>query len=145
MYPTQRSHNPSHYIHEVSQCGGEILRLGREIVSTQHLERKFVVFPLFMSAFVSKSRDDREETLELIRKLEQDSVGRNVIAARQLLEIVFERQEQRRQELRFLRGVQEGRAEGWGGQMGQGWEEAEDVDWVGMIGELGLQVVNFRL
>lgn len=34
--------------------------------------------------------------MELIRKMEEDSVGRNVVAARQLLEIVYERQERRR-------------------------------------------------
>lgn len=78
-----------------------------------------------MSGFVSKIPDVRAEVLELIRKMEEDSVGRNVVAARQLLEILYERQERRREELKD------------GGR--------EDVDWVGMIRELGLQVVNCRL
>lgn len=67
--------------------------------------------------------------MSLVKKMEEDSVGRNLVAARQLLEIVYERQEGRRRELK---------REGVG-------PEREDVDWVGMMGELELQVVNCRL
>ena len=56
-----------------------------------------------------------------------------MFATRQLLEIVYERREE-------LRGRQ---TRGDGG-IGDGLV-AGDVDWVGMIGELGLQVVNCRL
>ncbi|CAF9933385.1 MAG: hypothetical protein ALECFALPRED_005580 [Alectoria fallacina] len=129
MYSAQRLLSPSALIHEVSQSGGEILRLAREIVSHNHLERKFIVFPLFMSGFVSKTQDERVEILALVKKMEEDSVGRNILAVRQLLEIVYERQERRREELR-REGADGGR---------------EDVDWVSMIGELGLQVVSCRL
>ena len=129
MYSSQRFLWPLTLIHEVSQCGGEILRLAREIVAHNHVERKFIVFPLFMSGFVARTKDERTEVLALVKKMEEDSVGRNVLAARQLLEIVYERQDRRREELR-REGVEGGR---------------EDVDWVSMIGELGLQVVNCRL
>ena len=129
MYSMQRLLSPSSFIHEVSQCGGEILQLAREIVSHNHLERKFIVFPLFMSGFVSETRDERMEILALMKKMEEDTVGRNGVAARQLLEIVYDRQDRRKEELR-REGVEGGR---------------EDVDWVSMIAELGLQVVNCRL
>ena len=129
MYSTQRLLSPSYFIHEVAQCAGEILRLAREIVSHNHLERKFIVFPLFMSGFVAKTQDERVEILALLKKMEEDCVGRNGVAARQLLEIVFERQDRRREELR--REVVDG--------------GRDDVDWVGMIGEFGLQIVNCRL
>lgn len=129
MYSTQRLLTPSSLIHEVSQCAGEILRLAREIVSHNHMERKFIVFPLFMAGFVSKSAEERAEIVDLVKKMEEDSVGKNVAAARELLETVYERQEHRREELR-REGVGDGR---------------EDVDWVGLVGELGLQVVNCRL
>ena len=129
MYSMQRLVSPSSFIHEVSQCGGEILQLAREIVSHNHLERKFIVFPLFMSGFVSETQDERMEVLALMKKMEEDTVGRNGVAARQLLEIVYDRQDRRREELR-REGVEGGR---------------EDVDWVSMIAELGLQVVNCRL
>ena len=132
MYSTQRLLSPSSLIHEVAQCGGEILRLAREIVGNNHMERKFIVFPLFMAGFVNQNPEERSEILALVRKMEEDSVGRNVVAARQLLEIVYERQERRKREIRMEKGG--GRDAG-----------EEDVDWVGMIGELGLQVVNCRL
>ena len=128
MYSTQRT--TSHpLIHEVSQSAGEILRLAREIVSSGHLERKFIIFPLFMAGFVSHSEEERREILGLVRRMEEDSVGRNFVAVRQLLEIVYERQERRKRELR---------EQGWRGGR-------EDVDWVALIGEMGLQVVNCRL
>ena len=78
-----------------------------------------------MSGFVLKKSEERAEVVNLVRRMEEDSVGRNVVAARQLLEVVYERQDRRREELRD------------GGR--------EDVDWVSLIGELGLQVVNCRL
>ena len=129
MYSTQRLLSPSSLIREVSHCGCEIVQLAREIVSHNHMERKFIVFPLFMAGFVSKTPEERMEISALVRKMEEDSVGVNVVAARQLLEIVYERQERRREELK-RRGVDEG---------------MEDVDWVSTIGELGLQIVNCRL
>lgn len=146
MYSSQRLYHPSNCIYEVSQCASEILHLGREIVHSGHLERKFIVFPLFMAGFVSRTREERQEIVELIRKLEEDSVGRNVVAARQLLEIVNERQAQRRVELRRQRMQSKGVPDGWSANVAQGWEdEVEDVDWVSIIGESGLQVVNCRL
>ena len=129
MYSKQRLLSPSYLIHEVSQSCGEIVLLAREIVSHNHLERKFIVFPLFMSGFVCKTQDERMEILALMKKMEEDSVGRNGVAPRRLLEAVYERQDRRREELR-REGVEDGR---------------EDVDWVSMIEELGLQVVNCRL
>ena len=116
MYATQLATSPP-FIHEVFQCSGEILRLAREIVSNGHLERKFIVFPLFMAGFVARREEERSEILGLVRRMEEDSVGRNLVAVRQLLETVYERQGERR----------------------------GNVDWVGLIGELGLQVVNCRL
>ena len=82
-----------------------------------------------MAGFVSRSEEERREILGLVRSMEEDSVGRNFVAVRQLLEIVYERQERRKRELR---------EQGWRGGR-------EDVDWVALIGEMGLQVVNCRL
>ena len=129
MYSSQRLLSPLTFIHEVSRCGDEILRLAREIVSHNHLERKFIVFPLFMAGFVSTTHDERTEVLALMKKMEEDSVGRNAVALRQLLEIVFDRQDRWREEPR-REGVASGR---------------EDVDWVSINAELGLQFVNCRL
>ena len=141
MYPAQHLHYPSHTIPEVGQCAGQVLRLAREIVASGHVERKFIVFPLIISAFVNKNQVEREEILGLVKRMEEDSVGRNVVAARQLLEIVYERQERKREEQ--LR--KQGKCEGESGLESEEEVMIEDVDWVGMLGELGLQVVNGRL
>lgn len=121
MYPSQRPLHPPRHTPEISQSADEIVRLAREIVRHGHLERKFIVFPLFMAGSVSHTPRQREEILALVERMEQDSVGRNMVAARVLLGICFERQ-------------------GRGGGAGAG-----GVDWVGVIAELGLRVVNCRL
>ena len=145
MYPTQRLPHSSHSIHEVSQSVGQILRLGREIVQNGHTERKFIVFPLFMAGFVSKHKEEKEEILDLVRRMEEDSIGRNLIASRQLLEIVHERQDERKLALEETRTRAASRAR-QGGKSGVVTTAGkEDVDWVGIIAELGLQVVNCRL
>ncbi|KAG8525405.1 uncharacterized protein KY384_009049 [Bacidia gigantensis] len=129
MYPTQSLYHHYQHIHEVAESAGLILKLGRDIVANGHMERKFIVFPLFMAGVVNQYPEEREELLGLLRKLEEDSIGRNMIATRQLLEIVYERREDKQKARLGLRGE----------------VERCDVDWVGMIGELGLQVVNCRL
>ena len=153
-----RQHN-SHIIHEVMQSASEILRLGREIVNYGHMERKFIVFPIFMAGFVEKRPAERAEIMSLLRKLEEDSIGRNFVATRQLLEIVYERQERSQQQQQpsgWDLGVRQSpeqrrRSTGQYAQHGNpdwlswDYDGAGDVDWVGMISELGLQVVNCRM
>lgn len=124
MWPTQRLEygHPNHPS-KVSQYAREILQLGREIIDNGHLERKFIVFPLFMAGLVSESTADREEALELLTALEQKTMGRVANASKVLLELVYERQE-----MSLQRGG-----------------NALDVDWVQIVVERGLQVVNCRL
>lgn len=123
MWPTQRLEygHPNHPV--VSQYAREILQLGREVIDNGHLERKFIVFPLFMAGLVSESTADREEALELLTALEQKTMGRVANASKLLLELVYERQE-----ISSQRGG-----------------NALDVDWVQIVVERGLQVVNCRL
>ena len=181
MYPSQTQHNhaPTSTIPEVIQAGREILDLAREIVQSGHMERKFIVFPLFIAGCVNDSAVERQEIVELLKKLEDDSIGRNFRATRQLLETVYERKSQQQQQQQ--RNVHRSRG------LGSGWDRDDDVvsagrrrrsphevdtaaaagedsdwlddwgfgaahetagsdvDWVGMIRELGLQVVNCRL
>ena len=157
MYPSQMRQHNSHVIHEVMQSAAEILRLGREIVQHGHMERKFIVFPLFMAGFVEKRPAERTEIMNLLRKLEEDSIGRNFVATRQLLEIVYERQDQKARgglgwNLGTRQPVGERRRstgqyslEGTHAWLQWGAEPDVDVDWVGMISELGLQVMNCRM
>ena len=108
----------------------------------------FVVFPLFMAGLVNQHAAEREEILSLMRKLEEDSIGRNMIATRQLLEIVYERRsEQRKRQEREKDASRKNQVQGTDIPAFPGDSDfvPDDVDWVGMIGELGLQVVNCRL
>ena len=156
MFPSQMRHNHAATMQEVTHSATEILNLAREIVQNGHMERKFIVFPLFIAGFVNDRPAERQEIMGLLKKLENDSIGRNFRATRQLLEIVYERKDKLSSQLHVLdweqnlsvrpvdgqRQTAGNPAAEWGyGSQGGG----EDVDWVGMIGELGLQVVNCRL
>ena len=168
MYPNQTQHNHASTIPEVIQSGREILDLAREIVQSGHMERKFIVFPLFIAGCVNDRPAERQEIVELLKKLEDDSIGRNFRATRQLLETVYERKSQHRNtqsrglswdqdhDMGTAAGTGRRRRSGdemdaaqdpnWLDDWGFGAQEAgSDVDWVGMIRELGLQVVNCRL
>lgn len=123
MWPTQRLESGSPNHPKVSQYAREILQLGREIIDHGHLERKFIVFPLFMAGFVAESTADRDEALELLTALEQKTMGRVANASKVLLELVYKRQKE---------SLQRG-------------ENMLDVDWVQIVVEEGLQVVNCRL
>ena len=67
VYPTQPLHHHYAGIHEVNESAGAVLRLAREIVATGHVERKFIVFPLFMAGIVNQHQAEREEILGLMR------------------------------------------------------------------------------
>lgn len=125
MWPTQTSSNPLPPF--VETHAHSILSLSREIVSAGHLERKFVVFPLFMagilfsSCFSSESAAHRAETVKLLKDLERKTMGKIANASRLLLELVYEDVD---------------RTNGTGTRL---------VDWVGLAKDKGLQVVNCRL
>lgn len=123
MWPTQaQTKSPPSFL---KTCAYSILSLSREIVSAGHLERKFLVFPLFMagiffsSGIRSDSSEEREEIVGLLKELEMETMGRVANASRLLLELVFEQREK---------------------------EGAEVVaDWIQLGRKRGLLVVNCRL
>lgn len=125
MWPTQTSTNPLPPL--VEAYAHSILSLGREIVIAGHLERKFVVFPLFMagiffsSSFSSEFAANRAETVQLLRDLERKTMGKVANASRLLLELVYEKADRGKVTATGL------------------------VDWVGLVKDKGLQVVNCRL
>lgn len=82
-----------------------------------------MVFPLFMAGFASDHPSDKEEALNLLVALEKESMGKVARASRELLEIVY-----RRQDEELSRAG-----------------HALNVDWVQILIETGLQVVNCRL
>ena len=123
MWQTQRLESGLPVHPKVSQYAHEILQLGREIVDHGHLERKFIVFPLFMAGIVSETVGDRDQAVKLLTALEQQTMGKVANSSRLLLQVVYEKQEE---------SLQRGK-------------NALDVDWVQIVVERGLQVVNCRL
>lgn len=79
---------------EVRSASNDILCLAREIVFSSHFERKFIVFPLFMAGFVAHAPQEKAETLSLLGRLEEDTVGKTVVATKELLEKVYARQDE---------------------------------------------------
>lgn len=125
MWPTQTYANPLPPF--VETHAHSILSLSREIVTAGYLERKFVVFPLFMagilfsSCFSSEFATHRAETVRLLKDLEMKTMGKVANASRLLLELVYE-------------NVDRGKG-----------SDKRLVDWVGLVKDKGLQVVNCRL
>ena len=123
MYPSQRSELFPFSDSEISPSVQEILSLAREIVNNGHLERKFMVFPLFMAGFASDDPKNKTEAMNLLMALEQETMGKVARASRDLLEIVYEKQNEECSRVGHER----------------------DVDWVQILVEKGLQIANCRL
>ncbi|KAI4129969.1 MAG: hypothetical protein LQ338_001975 [Usnochroma carphineum] len=116
--PSAPPHPANHYnpaATEISRAAHEILHLARSIIASGHHELRFVVFPLFMAGYVLPVRE-RGMALGLMEGMEVESIGRNTRATRELLEEVY---------MRGDAGTQ--------GAMG--------VDWIGVLGERGLQLI----
>ena len=140
MYPSQRLSRP-HVTPEVRQSYVQIAELARAIVSAEQYECKFMIFPLLMAGTVSPSAEERAEILELVKALEQGCIGKNVTATRRLLETYFyrttaiaspDRAKDKRQKQKGVASNDDAIA-------------LEAEDWIGLIRETGLQVVNCRL
>lgn len=123
MYPSQLRDLSSSCRLEISNSIGEILALAREIVDNGHLERKFMVFPLFMAGFASDDANDKDGAMNLLMALEREAMGKVARASRDLLEIVYEKQNEEMSRVGHVL----------------------DVDWVQILVEKGLQIASCRL
>jgi len=123
MWPTQRVDMGPGAEDEIAQCVSEVLHLANSIIGSHRLEQRFIVFPLFMAGFSSSSGEEKMLALDLMSAMEQESIGRNTRATRQLLQLVYERQNE--------------------SLMRTG--HSLHVDWIDTMMESGLQVVNCGL
>ena len=123
MWPYQRLDNDAQTNSELSQSVYEIIQLADEISSYGFIERKFMVFPLFMAGIASQNPSDQQRVIRLLVAFERQSIGKAMVATRQILEIVYEKQ---REIMRI----------GANPLM---------VDWVDAVAERGLQMVDARL
>lgn len=108
---------------ELSQSVTRILQLGLEITSHGFIERKFMVFPLFMAGIATINPSDHQQVIRLLIAFENKSIGKVMVATRQILEIVYEKQ----REVMMLGG------------------NPLMVDWIDTVAERGLQMIDARL
>ncbi|KAG7007118.1 rRNA-processing protein FCF1 [Physcia stellaris] len=123
MWPNQRLDNGPQPIQETTHSVSRIIQLGHEITSNGFIERKFMVFPLFMAGIASQNPPDHQQVIRLLIAFENQSIGKAMVATRQILETVYEKQ----REVIML---------GANPLM---------VDWVDTVAERGLQMIDARL
>ena len=124
MWTSQRRETSPGADDEIGQYAAEIIQLAESIINSGRIELRFIVFALFMAGFASPfDCNAQTQAVHLIGAVEQESIGRITKITRQLLQAVYDRQ---REDMRTI---------------GHCW----DVDWIEIMSERGLRVVNFGL
>lgn len=123
MWPRQRYYMGDKSIPELSDSICKVLQLGREIAANGFDERKFMVFPTFMAGIATRNPADQQLALQTLKFLERNSIGKVMMATRQILEIVYE--EQRELAMQGCHPM--------------------TVDWVTTVADRGLQMIDARL
>ena len=123
MWSTQRLEMSEEDMHRLSHAAYSIRHMAEDIINQGFIERKFMVFPLFMAGIASKEEHEQEEVLRLISMFERLAIGKVMAATRHLLSVVFERQR-----AKVVNGG-----------------EAFAVDWINTVSERGLQMIDARL
>ena len=123
MWPGQRLETSPDYNTEITVASNQILQMTRKALAEDRSDCRYLVFPVFMAGFVAADGAQRMNALELLRSMEKTSIGRNTTAARQALAAVYERQNEQ-----FMNTGQ-----------------SLDVDWMEVMAERNLMVVNFGL
>lgn len=125
MFPRQRRilANPPDVHTDTERRVLAIIALASESVEAGLLERRHVVFPLFIAGYATLQPDAKVKALDLISAFETTGIGQNTARTRRLLKLVYEQQRQMYDA---------------GGRM-------EDVDWLAVAREKRLTVVNCGL
>ena len=123
MWPQQRIDSDPQTTPELSQSVNKILQLAKEISSNGFIERKFMVFPLFMAGIANQNPFDQQQIIKLLLAFERQSIGKAMVATRHILEIVYEKQ----------------------GEVMRMGADPLMVDWVDTVAERGLQMIDARL
>ena len=119
--------NQSHMSPDLSGYIKTILSIAKESLNQQKLERRYIIFPLFIAgtaaSIASQNRPLTKEymrsALHLMRAFERESIGTNTASTRKILEDVIEKAT---------------RMSGY-----------TELDWISVMDDTGLQIVNFGL
>lgn len=113
MYPSQIV--LPEVLPEVASCVSDILVAAQRIIASNRLELRYIVFPLFIAGYATRSEEQKKLSLEFLEKMDEDSLGGNTNEVRKLLEIIHQLQR----------------------------ETNEVVDWVQEMKKRGLSLVIF--
>ncbi|KAH8693532.1 hypothetical protein BGW36DRAFT_300923 [Talaromyces proteolyticus] len=100
-----------------------ILQAAETIVRTDRFDLRFVIFPLFMAGVSTSSAGQKMIAIDIVSSMEKQGVGRNATTTRELLQIVYQRQTE---DLMTI-------------------GHSANVEWMDVMAQHGLQVVNFGM
>lgn len=123
MWPGQRFETSPDYDTEIAVASNQILNMARKALTEERSDCRYLVQPIFIAGFASTDGHNRMHALDLLRAMEKTSIGRNTTVTRKALAAVYEKQNER-----FMNTGQ-----------------SLDVDYVDVMVEQGLMVVNFGL
>lgn len=123
MWPGQRLETSPDYDTEIAVASNQILHMTRKVLVEDKLDCRYLIFPTFIAGFASTDGAQRRHALDLIRRMEKNSIGRNTAVTQMALAAVYEKQNER-----FMKTGQ-----------------SLDVDWMEVMMEQELMVVNFGL
>ncbi|KAN0122549.1 Fungal specific transcription factor domain containing protein [Hyaloscypha variabilis] len=92
MFPHQMADSSPEIDLQVATCAREIIQVARLVLFKPRVELRFAIFPLFMAGFSTTDLREKEEVLDIMRKIENHGYGGSMESVIKLLEIVFEHQ-----------------------------------------------------
>ena len=126
MFPGQPlipTANQAAFLADTGNRVSHILTLTMSIFANGELDRREVVFPIFMAGFATNNPNAKAKTIDLLKSYEGHGIGQNTSVVRRLLVAVCDEQNRR---------VAAGR-------------RMEEVEWLRVGRERGLSVVNCGL
>ena len=93
MWPAQRLDTSPDYDNEITAAAQQIVHVSQAILANSSNAR-FLVFPLFMAGYASTNGNHKFLVLDLIEKIEENSLGHNARLLKSLLQAIYKRQEQ---------------------------------------------------
>ena len=126
MFPGQRRipvANQHEILADTERRVGSIIDIAASQLEDRYLNRRHIIFPLFMAGFATTHPDAKIQALDIIKAYESTGIGQNTYSTRRLLTAVYEEQR----------------------KMAEAGRRIEDVDWLAVAKERSLTVVNCGL
>lgn len=95
MWPSQVVDTGQPDQREIEEHVSGVLAIARRIIETECFERRFIVLPIFIAGVASQHKATKALALELLTAMQQGEIGRTTTAVIELLQKVFEQENQR--------------------------------------------------